>query len=132
MRLLEFTSTNEDEPISQQDLDDLELYLDQLYARDDIDVEFTRHFLDRVNDQRNRTQITTGELFKMFGKAEMKYGSKIANMGDNAEAVINDVNSKINSPFVLNYNRRKGMVELIAKTVMRKDNFKTSGQKLKV
>jgi len=132
VRLLEFTSTNEDEPISQQDLDDLELYLDQLYARDDIDVEFTRHFLDRVNDQRNRTQITTGELFKMFGKAEMKYGSKIANMGDNAEAVINDVNSKINSPFVLNYNRRKGMVELIAKTVMRKDNFKTSGQKLKV
>ena len=132
MRLFEFTSTADDEPITPQDLNDLEKYLDQLYARDNIDLEFTRHFLDRVNDQRNHKQITTGELFKMFGKAEMKYGSEIADMGDRAEAVINDVGSKINPPFVLRYKRKRNIIELIAKTVMRKDNFWTSGPKLKV
>ena len=53
-------------------------------------------------------------------------------MGNNAEAVINDVNAQINSPFVLNVNKRNGMVELVAKTVMRKPNFKTSDSKLTV
>jgi hypothetical protein len=132
MRLYEFTSTSPDEPVTQQDLDSLEKYLDALYNRDDIDLEFTRHFLDRVNDQRNRKQITTGELFKMFGKAEQKYGKQIADMGDKAQAVINDVGSKLNSPFVLNWNPRRKMFELIAKTVMRKPNFMTSNPKLTV
>jgi hypothetical protein len=132
MRLYEFTSTPPDEPVTQQDLDSLEKYLDALYNRDDIDLEFTRHFLDRVNDQRNRTQITTGELFNMFGKAEQKYGKQISDMGDKAQAVINDVGTKLNSPFVLRWNPRRKMFELIAKTVMRKPNFMTNDPKLTV
>ena len=39
-------------------LNKLEKYLDALFARLGIDVEFTRHFLDRVNDERNIKQIT--------------------------------------------------------------------------
>ena len=44
--------------IKKSDLDQIEKYADRLFASLDIDVEFTRHFLDRVNDQRNRKQIT--------------------------------------------------------------------------
>lgn len=119
-------------PLTKQDLDKLERYLDALYARDNIDFEFTRHFLDRVNDARNRKQITYNELFQMFGKAEQKYGKQIANLGNKSQAVISDVNSHINSPFVLEWNPRKKMFDLIAKTVMRKKEFKTSNQVLKV
>ena len=132
MKLHELQFTADDERVSQEDLNELEKYLDALYANDNIDFEFTRHFLDRINDARNRRQITTKELFVMFGKAEKRYGDKIARLGDKAEAVISDLNSQLNSPFVLNFDRRRGIIKLVAKTVMRKKNFRTSNTKLKV
>ena len=132
MLLSELILEKEMQPLTKADLDKLEHYLDALYARDNIDFEFTRHFLDRVNDARNRRQITYNELFQMFGKAEQKYGDKISKLGNKAQAVISDVNSNINSPFVLEWNPKKKMYDLIAKTVMRKKNFKTSNQVLKV
>lgn len=132
MRLSELLCEKGFEPLTKADLDKLEQYLDALYARDNIDFEFTRHFLDRVNDARNKRQITYNELFKMFGKAEMKYGKQIAKMGDKAQAVISDINTHINSPFVLEWNPKKKMFDLVAKTVMRKPGFKTPNQVLKV
>lgn len=132
MLLSELIFEKEMQPLTKSDLDKLEHYLDALYARDNIDFKFTRHFLDRVNDARNRRQITYNELFQMFGKAEQKYGDKISKLGNKAQAVISDVNSNINSPFVLEWNPKKKMYDLIAKTVMRKKNFKTSNQVLKV
>jgi hypothetical protein len=122
----------QEQQLTQDDLNKMERYLDALYARDNIDFEFTRHFLDRVNDMRNKKQITYDELFSMFGKAEQKHGEKIPKLGDKAQAVITDINSHINSPFVLVWNRKKQMYDLIAKTVMRKKGFKTSNQVLKV
>lgn len=132
MKLSELIYEKEAQPLTQADLDKLEQYLDALYARDNIDFEFTRHFLDRVNDARNKRQITFNELLAMFGKAEKKYGDQIAKMGDKSQAVINDINSHINSPFVLEWNSKKKMFDLITKTVMRKPNFKTSNRVLKV
>ena len=44
--------------LKKSDLDQLEKYADRLFASVGIDVEFTRHFLDRVNDLRNTRQIT--------------------------------------------------------------------------
>ena len=46
-----------------------------------IDVEFTRHFLDRVNDSRNKKQITVAELIRMFKQSYKKFGRKIAKLG---------------------------------------------------
>ena len=43
--------------ITKTDLDQLEKYADRLFGAVGIDVEFTRHFLDRVNDERNKKQI---------------------------------------------------------------------------
>ena len=47
-----------------------------------------------------------------------------------AEAVIKDMKTDINVPFVLNL--RRGELELVAKTVMRKKNFKTPDRELAV
>ena len=44
--------------ITKTDLDQIEKYADKLFAKVGIDVEFTRHFLDRVNDERNRKQTS--------------------------------------------------------------------------
>ena len=41
------------EKINKKQLDDLEKFADRLLSKFNIDVEFTRHFLDRLNHKRN-------------------------------------------------------------------------------
>ena len=117
-------------PLTQTDIDQLEVFADRLFAKVGIDVEFTRHFLDRVNDQRNSKQITMGELTRLFKQEQKRWGKAIARMGPDHEAVMKDLQTDINMPFVLNHN--KGEIELVAKTVMRKKNFSTSGSSPKL
>ena len=119
------------EDISKSDLDQVEKYADKLFAAVGIDVEFTRHFHDRVNDERNKKPINSAELIRLFRLTYKKYGKKIAQMNPDAEAVITDMETDVNMPFVLNLDRN-GMLDLVAKTVMRKKDFKTSSQKLRV
>lgn len=116
--------------ITKTDLDQIEKYADKLFAKIGIDVEFTRHFLDRVNDERNKKQITTAELTRLFKQTYAKHGKKISQLGPDAEAVIKDMRTDINMPFVLNL--KGGELELVAKTIMRKKNFKTPNPELAV
>ena len=102
--------------VKKSDLDQIERYADRLFASLGIDVEFTRHFLDRVNDARNVKQITSSELTRLFKQTYKKHGKTISKLGDDAEAVINDMKTDINMPFVLNL--KGGELELIAQTVM--------------
>ena len=119
------------EDVTKGELDQVEKYADKLFAAVGIDVEFTRHFLDRVNDERNKKPINTAELIRLFRLTYKKYGKKIPKMGPDAQAVIHDMETDINMPFVLNVDR-SGMLDLVAKTVMRKKDFKTSNPKLNV
>ena len=114
--------------IKKSDLDQIEKYADRLFGALDIDVEFTRHFLDRVNDKRNKRPIVPAELTRLFKQTYKKFGKTIRKLGPDAEAVINDMKTDINMPFVLNL--KGGELELVAKTVMRKKNFQTSNPKL--
>ena len=119
------------EDISKSDLDQIEKYEDKLFLSVGFDIEFTRHFLDRVNDSRNKKPITSAELIRLFRLTYKKYGKKIPKMGADAQAVIHDMETDVNMPFVLNLDK-SGMLDLDAKTVMRKKDFKTSNQKLNV
>ena len=114
--------------ITKSDLNQVEKFADRLFAKVGINVEFTRHFMDRVNDARNQKDITPSELTRLFKQSYSKYGKRIAQLGPDAEAVINDMRTNINMPFVLNLKGNE--LELVAKTVMRKKDFKTSGPKL--
>ena len=117
-----------DAQLSKSDLDTVEKYADKLYKSVGIDVEFTRHFLDRVNDARNKKQITVAELIRMFKQSYKRYGKKIAQLGPDAEAVLNDMQTDVNMPFVLKWDGKE--LDLVAKTVMRKKDFATSNKKL--
>ena len=119
------------EDISKSDLDQVEKYADRLFAAVGIDIEFTRHFLDRVNDSRNKKPINQAELIRLFRLTYKKYGKRISKMGDDAQAVIHDMETDVNMPFVLNLDKNN-MIDLVAKTVMRKKDFKTSNTKLEV
>ena len=121
-----------DKEISQSDIDQLERFADKLFAKVGIDVEFTKHFLDRVNDERNKKQITMSELTRLFKQEFKKWGKPIAQMGPDAEAVMKDLSTDINMPFVLKWDRDNKELDLVAKSVMRKPDFKTSNQEFPV
>lgn len=116
--------------VTQQQLDALEKVLDQVFSKVGIDIEFTRHFIDRVNDERNVKPITIKELAMLFKKEFIKYGKPIAQLGPDAQAVMKDLETDINIPFALEWNGSE--LELIAKTVMRKKNFKTPNKEFAV
>lgn len=131
-RYEEFSEFELTEQVTKADLNDVEKFADRIFTKVGIDVEFTRHFLDRVNDARNGKEITVAELTRLFKQSYKNHGKKIAKMGDDAQAVLNDLQTDINLPFVLKYDPDFDEFDLVAKTVMRKKNFKTSNQKLKV
>lgn len=119
-------------PLTQTDIDQLEIFADRLFAKVGIDIEFTRHFLDRVNDQRNQKQITMAELTRLFKQEQKRWGKAIAQMGPDQEAVMKDLQTDINMPFALRWDQKNNELDLIAKTVMRKKDFKTSNQEFAV
>jgi len=119
------------EDVSKAELDQVEKYADKLFAAVGLDIAFTRHFVDRVNDERNKKPINTAELIRLFRLTYKKYGKKIPKMGADAEAVLHDMETEINLPFVLVVDRN-GQLDLVAKTIMRKKDFKSSSPKLNV
>lgn len=119
MRLKEFVK----EDIDQSSLNQVEAFADKLWSKLGIDVKFTRHFLERLNDERNGKPITPAELIRLFKKEYETYGRKIQSLDDNLEAVLKDLTTDINLPFVIK-DTGHGK-EIVAKTIMRKPNFKT-------
>jgi hypothetical protein len=130
MRLLEFAPS----AISPQQLDELEKYIDRLFAAVGLDIEFTYHFKQRLGDERNKKPITVMELQRLFKKVhkQMRRGKDLVELGPEAEAVLKDLATNINIPFVLNWDKQNQEFDLIAKTVMRKPDFKTSNDILTV
>jgi hypothetical protein len=116
------------EKITDQQLIDLEKFADRLLAKFDIDVEFSRHFLDRVNDSRNNPEITIAELQKLFKKIQKAKGEAIKDSAG-TEAVLKDLQTDLNLPVVVNY--KDGEFVVINKTIMRKANFKTTSKEIK-
>jgi hypothetical protein len=111
-----------EEEISKQQLDDLEKFADRILAKFEIDVSFTRHFLDRVNDSRNNPEITVNELQKLFKKIKKAKGVNLKKY-DGMEVVLKDLQSNLNIPVVVKF--KDGEFEVTNKTIMRKSNFRT-------
>ena len=115
-------SLNED--ISKSQLDSIESYADKLFAKLGIDIEFTRHFLDRLNDKRNNKPISVAELVGIFKRLHRKHGKPLSKIDNDFNAVVKDFNNNINIPFAINVTPED--IDLVAKTIMRKKDFKTS------
>ena len=67
-----------EEEISRADLVGLEKYVDKLFAKVGVDIEFSKHFIDRLKDARNKKPITMAELVRLFNQTFKNYGKKIA------------------------------------------------------
>jgi hypothetical protein len=110
--------------MSQSQLKQIEKYADKQLSPEDI--EFSRHFFDRVNDTRNGKEISEPELtgfFKRLSRHKKEFKDFLEKY---QQIVVKDKRNDINIPFV------KVANHIIAKTVMRKDDFKSSNPTLAV
>jgi hypothetical protein len=116
------------EPLSEMPMGDLQK-IDQFADKqlNPIDVVLTdKHFFDRLNDPRNDKEISQAELigfFKRLGKNKKQF---LDFLDKYKEVVAVDDRTNINIPFMKQTNKA------IAKTIMRKKDFKSSTPKLDI
>ena len=113
--------------VSRKDINDLEKFADRILKKYGVDIEFTKHFVDRMNDPRNSPEIKVSELqrfFKRFKKTKQEY-----NKQPRHTKFLKDMSTNLNLPVVI---KTKGNeIEVINKTIMRKQNFKTPNKVIK-
>ena len=114
------------EDFTQKDVNDLEKFADRILRKYGIDVEFTRHFVDRLNDPRNSPDIKVSELQRFFKKIQKNKGRNIINNPD-VEAVLKDMATNLNLPVVIK-TKSDDSFEVTNKTIMRKKDFKTTSK----
>ena len=116
------------ERFKQSDVVGLEKFADRILRKYKIDVEFTKHFVDRLNDPRNEPEIKVSELQRFFKKIQRNKGVGILSSPD-IEAVLKDMETNLNLPVVI---KKKGNeFQVLNKTIMRKPNFKTTSKVIK-
>lgn len=125
--------TEDTSKITKQELMTLEKMLDKLFAAIGIDVDLgSKHFFERLNDPRNKEQITLDELRALFVKTYSRYKNTLSTAKVDWEAVLKDINTNVNVPFVIKYDAKNKELDLVGKTIMRKPNFSTPNKVLTV
>jgi hypothetical protein len=110
--------------ITREELSTIEKAVDGFFKEYGIDIEFQgkfTHFIDRLNDPRNEAPIYTDELTDMFQDLADEYGEQIASQLQSKRPT--GISSHyqfdipIHMPFMLQWNTRKKMIELIPRTI---------------
>jgi len=117
------------EVVPEPEIDDIDDYADDVL--DPIDIDIPPHFIDRVNDKRNRPEIETDELYDFFDKLSDEK-DELADLLDQGEVVATDSDTDINIPLTkdIRKSQLRDKVVAVAKTIMRKPNFQTTSTKL--
>ena len=110
--------------ITREELKTIETAIDGFFRRYGIDVDFQgkfTHFIERLNDPRNEAPIYMDEIRDFFEDLANEYGDKIARqLGlERPTGVGSDYqfDVPIHMPFMLQWNARKKMIELIPRTI---------------
>lgn len=114
----------EQEEITLSQMKAFEKFVDRMFEKFQIDFEFTKHFGERMSDDRNKPNIKMKELADFIKKIYNKQGKNLKGIAG-AEAVIKDMQSDLNIPVVVKYDQKNDEFDVVAKTIMRKKNFKT-------
>jgi shikimate kinase/nicotinic acid mononucleotide adenylyltransferase len=113
-----------DVEITAAKMKDFEKFVDRMFEKFKIDFEFTKHFGERMNDDRNSPKIKLKELADLIKKIYAKHGNPLKDK-PGAEMVVKDLQSDLNMPVVVKYDSKNDEIDIVAKTIMRKKNFAT-------
>jgi len=114
------------EELNREELKSLEDYADYLFSSLGVNIVFSKHFKDRVNDARKDRPITYDELAELFRKAYHEAGGDIAELPDDTSAVLKDLTSKLNIPFKISDDPKHDETDAVMMTVMRKNKYLTN------
>jgi hypothetical protein len=110
--------------IPMGDLQKIDTFADKQFKP--VDVVLTgKHFFDRLNDPRNGKEVTNAELIGFFKRLGKKKKDFVNFLNQYNQIVAKDNRTNLNIPFMKQANK------IIAKTIMRKDDFKTSSPEYK-
>ncbi|PHS22174.1 MAG: hypothetical protein COA84_13420 [Robiginitomaculum sp.] len=125
----EFENLFED-TVTLKQMKAFEKFVDRLFKKFDIDFEFTKHFADRMNDDRNDPDIKMQELADFVKKILKAKGENLKAVAGN-EAVMKDLHADLNIPVVVKFDKKNQEFDVVAKTIMRKKNFTTTNKVIK-
>ena len=106
--------------LDDSEIKSLEDYLDRIFATLKVDVEFTRHFKDRLRGRESELKQQT--IKDSFNKMLKKYQERIVKSPD-VNAILQDMSNNINVPFVIT-KLKDGTYEMDTLTIMKKKGFK--------
>lgn len=106
--------------LSNTEINALEAYLDKIFAVLDVDVEFTKHFKERL--QGREESVKMQEIKNTFNKLLKKYQERIVK-SPKAKSVLQDLSNNLNVPFVIE-KLKDGTYEMNTLTIMKKRGFK--------
>lgn len=114
-------------------LKSVEEFADKLFAKFGIDVEFTRHFKQRLKqmcfDEDVSGRLTAADLKDLFEKAFQKHANvinKIITSVKDVEGIFKDIQRILNIPFKIEHSKDKNLpFILVAKTISSKKDFKS-------
>ena len=114
---------------TQGEITELEQQLDRMFASLGLDVEFSRHFVERLLGRERK--ITADEIQSAFEKLKRKYKSKLlkAKKTDAGPGALQDFDSDLNILFAIDPKKDEhGKQDLINITAKHKDpdQFHTS------
>ena len=111
-----------------------EKFVDRMFEKFGVDFEFTKHFRERMSDGRNDPCIDMKELANIIQKIYKKKtdGKSPLSKHVDSEVVLKDLQSDLNMPIAVKYDRKNDEIKVTAKTIMRKKNFRTPNKVVKV
>lgn len=120
--------------VTAQFLKKFETFINRMFDKFGIEFDFTKHFRERLSDERNNPCIQMQDLADFIKKiyAERAKGNKLLSQHKDTEAVIKDFQTDLNMPIAIEYDRKNDELNVVAKTIMRKKNFKTPNPVIKV
>lgn len=117
--------------ISPSHMKEFEKFVDRMFEKFNIDFNFTKHFRERMSDDRNKPCIKLKELADVIKKIYQKQGKSIKGVAG-SEAVVKDIQSDLNIPIAVEYDSKNDEFDVVMKTIMRKKNFQSSSKEIKI
>jgi hypothetical protein len=110
--------------ITRDELKQIEPIIDRFFKRFGIDVDFQgkfTHFIERLNDPRNEGTIRLDDLENLFRDLSDEYGEEIVRQFQQKKptAITSDYqfDVPIHMPFQLEFDRQRGQIKLIPRTI---------------
>ena len=109
------------ERITRSEFRYIESKLDDLFEILGMDVAFTKHFKERMNQR----SISVSDMVAAMRSLFQRFGERMTKWKDGTSRVLRSLSTDLNIPFVL-YRNSDGIIDVVLKTVMKKRNFLTN------